>query len=185
MSITDSAGNTNPRVEEVINSIMGLKIINMDKHSGFSLLEAALIMAIAGIVMLGVPLVWQWLRTQGPVHAVDQLTADLQLARMTAIRKRSRCALQMNTPRPNQYQNSISRRITSLSAYRGGIHFLPRGPNGRSMATHVTFNQLGMSTSVAPKDLFVADRDRRAIYRVRVLAPGGISVYRWFDGQWQ
>lgn len=154
------------------------------KHSGFTLLEAALVMTIAGIVMLGVPPVWQWLRTQGPGHAVDQLAADLQLARMTAIRKRIRCALQMNTPGPNQYQNSVSGRITNLSAYRGGIHFLPRGPNGRTMAVHVTFNQQGMSTSVAPKDLFVADRDRRVIYRVRVLAPGGICVYRWIDGRW-
>lgn len=154
------------------------------KHSGFTLLEAALIMTIAGIVMLGAPPVWQWLRTQSPGHVVDQLTADLQLARMTAIRKRTQCALQMNMPGTNQYQNSVSGRITNLSAYRGGIHFLPRGPNGRTMAAHVTFNQQGMSTSVAPKDLFVADRDRHVIYRVRVLAPGGICVYRWLDGRW-
>ena len=155
------------------------------KHSGFTLLEAALIMTIAGIVMLGAPPVWQWFQIQGPGHAVDQLTADLQLARMTAIRKRTRCALRMNTPGPNQYQNSVSGRITNLSAYRGGIHFLPRGPNGRTMAAHVMFNQQGMSTSVAPKDLFVADRDRRIIYKVRVLAPGGICVYRWIDGRWR
>ncbi|MGD9008973.1 MAG: prepilin-type N-terminal cleavage/methylation domain-containing protein [Desulfobacteraceae bacterium] len=154
------------------------------KHSGFTLLEAAITMAIAGIVMLGAPPVWQWLRTQGPGHAVDQLTADLQLARMTAIRKRTRCALQMNMPGPNQYQNSVSGRITNLSAYRGGIHFLPQGPKGYTMATHVTFNQQGMSTSVVPKDLFVTNRDRRVIYRVRVLAPGGICVYRWSDGRW-
>ena len=154
------------------------------KHSGFTILEAALIMTIAGMVMFGVPPVWQWLRTQGPGHAVDQLTADLQLARMTAIRKRTRCALQMNAPGPNQYKNSVNGRITNLSAYRGGIHFLPRGPNGRGMAAHVTFNQQGMSTSVAPRDLFVAVRDHQIIYRVRVLAPGGISVHRWFNGRW-
>jgi Tfp pilus assembly protein FimT len=154
------------------------------KHFGFTLLEVALIMTIAGIVMLSAPPVWQWLRTQGSGHAVDQLTADLQLARMTAIRKRTRCALQMNTPGPNQYRNSVSGRITNLSAYRGAIRFLSRGPNGRTMAAHVTFNQQGMSTSVAPRDLFVTDRERRVIYRVRVLAPGGICVYRWFDGRW-
>jgi prepilin-type N-terminal cleavage/methylation domain-containing protein len=154
------------------------------KHSGFTLLEAVLTMTIAGIVMVVAPPVWQWLRTQGPGHAVDQLTGDLQLARMTAIRKRTRCALQINTPGPNQYQNSVSRRITNLSVYRGGIHFLPRGPNGRTMATRVTFNQQGMSTSVVPRDLFVADRDHRIIYRVRVMAPGGIRVYRWLDGRW-
>jgi Tfp pilus assembly protein FimT len=154
------------------------------KHFGFTLLEALLIMTIAGIVMLGAPPVWQWLRTQGPGHAVDQLTADLQLARMTAIRKRTRCALQMNTPGPNQYQNSVSGRITNLSTYRGGSHFLSRGPHGRTMASRVTFNPQGMSTSVVPKDLFVAGRNRRVIYRVRILAPGGISVYRWLNGRW-
>lgn len=155
------------------------------KRAGFTLLEVALTIAIAGIVMLGAPPVWQWLQAQGPGHAVDQLAADLQLARMMAIRKRTRCLLQMNAPGPNQYQNGISGRITNLSAFRGGVHFLPRGPNGRTMAAHVTFNQQGMSTSVAPKDLFLAERDRRVIYRVRVLAPGGISVDRWMDGRWR
>ncbi len=157
----------------------------MAKHSGFTLLEAALVMAIAGIVMLGAPPVWQWMRTQGTGHAVDQLTADLQLARMMAVRKRTRCSLQMNMPGPNRYANSVNGQIANLSAYRGGVHFMPRGPNGRGMATRVTFNQQGMSTSVAPKDLFVADGSRRVIYRVRVLAPGGISVHRWLDGRWQ
>jgi type II secretory pathway pseudopilin PulG len=154
------------------------------KRSGFTLLEAALVMMIAGVVMLIAPPVWQWLRTQGPGHAVDQLTADLQLARMTAIRKRTRCSLQMNTPGPDQYTNSINRRIANLTAYRGDVHFLPRGPDGRPMAAHVTFNPQGMSTSVAPGDLFVADGERRVIYRVRVLAPGGISVHRWLMGCW-
>jgi Tfp pilus assembly protein FimT len=154
------------------------------KHSGFTLLEAVLAMTIAGMVMFGVPSVWQWLKTQGPGHAVEHLRADLQLARMTAIRKRTRCALQLNTPGTNQYKNSVSGKITNLSAYRGGIHFLPRGPNGRSMAANVTFNRQGMSTSVAPRDLFVADRDHRIIYRVRVLAPGGIAVHRWLGGRW-
>lgn len=154
------------------------------KHSGFTLLEAALVMAIAGIVMLGAPSVWQWMRMRGSGHAVDQLTADLQLARMMAIRKRSRCSLQMNTPGPNQYANSANGRTATLSAYRGGVHFISRGPDGRSMAARVTFNQQGMSTSVVPRDLFVADGSQRVIYRVRVLAPGGISVRRWWNGRW-
>jgi prepilin-type N-terminal cleavage/methylation domain-containing protein len=152
--------------------------------SGFTLLEVALTMMIAGMVMLMAPPVWQWLRTQGPGHAVDQLAADLQLARMTAIRKRTRCSLQMNTPGPDQYKNSINGRIANLSAYRGNVHFLSRGPDGRRMASRVAFNQQGMSTSVAPGDLFVAGRDHRVVYRVRVLAPGGISVHQWLDGRW-
>ncbi len=154
------------------------------KHSGFTLLEAALVMAIAGIVMLGAPPVWQWMRTQGSGHAVDQLTADLQLARMMAIRKRSRCSLRMNMPAPNQYANSVNGRTATLSAYRGGVHFMSRGPDGRDMAARVTFNQQGMSTSVIPRDLFVAGGSQRIIYRVRVLAPGGISVHRWWDSRW-
>jgi Tfp pilus assembly protein FimT len=154
------------------------------KHSGFTLLEAALVMALAGILVLGAPPVWQWFQAQGPSHAVDQLTAELQLARMMAIRKRTRCTLEMNTPGPNQYANSANGRIANLKAYRGGVHFLPQGPDGRGMATRVTFNQQGMSTSVAPQDLFVADSNRRIIYRVRVLAPGGITAQRWLNGQW-
>jgi prepilin-type N-terminal cleavage/methylation domain-containing protein len=154
------------------------------KYSGFTLLELTLTMMIAGLVMLMAPPVWQWLRIQGPGHAVDQLTADLQLARMTAIRKRTRCSLQMNSPGPNQYTNSINGRIANLFAYRGGAHFLSRGPDGRRMASSVAFNPQGMSTSVIPGDLFVAGRDHRVVYRVRVLAPGGISVQRWLDGRW-
>jgi prepilin-type N-terminal cleavage/methylation domain-containing protein len=155
------------------------------KHSGFTLLEAVLVLAIAGIVMLGTPPMWLWLRMQGPGHAVHQLAADLHLARMMAIRKRTRCTLQMNSPGPNRYKNSLNGRISNLTVYHGDVHFLARGPGGRKMDAKVTFNQQGMSTSVAPRDLFVADGRHCKIYRVRVLAPGGISVHRWFDGRWQ
>lgn len=155
------------------------------KHSGFTLLEAALVLAIAGIVMLGAPPMWQWLQLKGPGHAVEQLVADLHLARMMAIRKRTRCTLQMNTPGPNQYTNSLSRRIANLAVYHGDVQFLSKGPDGGRISAKVTFNQQGMSTSVAPRDLFVADGQRRVVYRVRVLTPGGISVHRWFDGRWR
>lgn len=142
-------------------------------------------MAITAIVMLGAPPMWHWLRLQGPGHAVDQLTADLHLARMMAIRQRTRCTLQMNTPGPNRYTNSLNGRISNLAVYHGDVHFLSRGPGGGKMSAKVTFNQQGMSTTVAPADLFVADGQHRAVYRVRVLTPGGISVHRWFDGRWQ
>jgi len=157
----------------------------MKKHcSAFTLLETLIVMAIIAVTTLSVPPLWNWLQFQGIGHAVDQLSADLHLARITAVRRKTQCALQFNAPGPNQYTNSLDGRTADLAVYHGGIRFITKGPDGRAMAARVTFNPQGMSTTAIPMDLFITDHGERNIYRVRVMCPGGITTDRWINGRW-
>jgi len=156
------------------------------KHSaGFTMIEAIVVISIICTVVISVPPMWQWMRQQGVRHAVEQLQSDLQLARVTAIRQRQICALSFNTPGLNQYINSHTKRRCDLESYRGNVHFLKQGPDGKKMASAVNFNRQGMSTTVIPSNIFVSDGDGVAIYRIQILLPGGISVTRWISGDWQ
>jgi len=65
------------------------------------------------------------------------------------------------------------------------VTFLERGPDGRVMTPRIVFNRQGMSASAVAQDVFLADRERLAVYRVRVLGPGGIQVFRWSGGEWR
>ncbi len=157
----------------------------MRKCSGFTLIEMMIVVAIIAVTIIAVPAMLQWFRYRGVGHATDQLRADLQMARMMAISQKRTCTIRWNHPRPNQYTNLLSKQISLLSIYRGGVHFMVQGPDSRSMSSQFSFNRQGMSTSAVPVDVFLSDRDSLSIYRVRVMAPGGISVYRWNGQRWQ
>ena len=154
------------------------------RAAGFTLLETVVVMGISLAVVLAIPPMLQWLRQQGVHHALEQLQADLQLARVTAIRQKQVCSVRFNAPAPNQYVNISNGRMCDLSAYRGDVHFLNPGPDGKKMATAVNFNSRGMSTTVAATDIFLADGAGLYAYRIRILLPGGISVDRWNGHDW-
>jgi prepilin-type N-terminal cleavage/methylation domain-containing protein len=159
-------------------------IVKPIRMAGFTLIEAMVVISIICAVVISVPPMLQWLRQQGVRHAVEQLQADLQLARITAIRQRQTCALSFNTPGLNQYINSHTKRRCDLASYRGNVHFLKQGPDGKEMAPAVNFNRRGMSTTVIPSNIFVSDGDGMSIYRIQILLPGAISVTRWIGGDW-
>lgn len=156
----------------------------MYKIRGFTLLEVMVVVVIAGTVIFTTPAFLEWFRQQGVTLAVDQLRTDLQLARIMAISKKQQCAILLHSPEDNQYINSLNNKKVLLSGYRGGVHFLNEGPDGRRSASKICFNRQGMSTSVSPQDIFIADREHRSIFRIRIMLPGGISVYRWSANRW-
>ena len=156
----------------------------MKRQSGVTLLEMVIVVAIMGMIVLVMPALGGWLRQQGVSLAADQLRTDIQLARMMAIRNKRNCAVAIHSPDNDQYQNSLNRQWVSLAQFRGGVHFLGEGPDGRTAATKIVFNRQGMSTTVVPQDIFLADDGLRTIYRIRVMLPGGIIVQRWGKGRW-
>lgn len=156
----------------------------MSEAHGHSLLEMLIVIAIIGGVIISIPALGLWLGRQGAGLAADQLRADIQLSRMMAIKHQRQCAIVVHAPGHNQYQNSLSRQWVDLSQYRGGVHFLAQGPDGRPAADRIVFNRQGMSTSVPPKDLFLADAELNSIYRIQVRIAGGISLHRWGKDDW-
>jgi prepilin-type N-terminal cleavage/methylation domain-containing protein len=156
----------------------------MKTAPGFTLLELVMVMAILAMVIIGAQAVGSRLGRQGVGLAVDQLRADIQLARLMAIKSKRQCALVFHSPRREQYRNAITGQWKSLEYFQGGVHFLSQGPDGKPAASRIIFNRRGMSTSPMPKEVFLTDADGRNIIRVRVLLPGGISVHRWGNDRW-
>ncbi len=155
------------------------------RSNGFTLLEAVTVMAVLTTMVIAVPPMLQWMRRQGVGYAAAQLQTELRLARMMAINRQTTCTMAFNRPGGNQYQNLLDGRLGNLLVYRGGVHFMAKGPDGKKMAEEISFNGRGMSVSVSPADIFLADESRSRIYRLRVLLPGGISCSRWQADQWQ
>ena len=153
------------------------------RQTGLTLIELMLVVALMATVAIATPALLQWFQQQGVSHAVNHLRADLQLARMMAINQKQTCSVIFNAPEPNQYINSLSSRVAFLSSYRGGVHFLPRGPDGNPMSPRISFTRRGMATLSA--DVYLADQKNLTNYRILVLAPGGISVSRWNGERWQ
>lgn len=153
--------------------------------SGFTVMETLVVAAIVVSVIITVPAMMMGMRQQGASHAVNQLRADLQRARVMAIKRKQECTLEFNHPAPNQYSNSLNRRISDLKAYRGGVCFLSQGPDGVDMTAKVAFNRKGMSTTIAPGNVYVADQSHTRIYRISILPPGGIFVHRWDGQHWE
>jgi len=143
-----------------------------------------MVMAILAMVIIGATALGSRLGRQGVGLAVDQLQADIQLARLMAIRHKSQCAVVFHEPDLEQYRNTISGQWKGLDYFQGGVHFLSQGPDGRSAASQIVFNRRGMSTSPMPKEVFLSDAEGRTVFRVRVLLPGGISIHRWGKDRW-
>jgi prepilin-type N-terminal cleavage/methylation domain-containing protein len=155
------------------------------RTKGFTLIEAVVVLGIISLATISIPLLFQWLNRQGVRNAVEQLQADLQLSRVTAIRQGQPCVVRFNTPGLNQYVIEPLNRCGDLARYRGNVHFLKRGPDGKAMTDKVSFNCRGMSTTVVPAYIFIADSSGSAVYRLRIKLPGGISVHLWCGDHWR
>lgn len=157
----------------------------MENRHGYTLIECLVVTAIIGMTIISVPSLVVWIGHQGAALAVDQVVADIRLSRTLAITHKRRCGLHVNSPESGQYSNTFNENIGTLAHFRGGVHFLDQGPDGLPAAAEISFNRQGMSTSVVPRSIFMADADLYSIYRIQVRLPGGISVHRWANGAWR
>lgn len=155
----------------------------MNAFRGFTLLELVIVMAIVTLTVISVPPMIQWLNRQGIRHAMEQLRSDLQLARVMAIRRQQTCSVIFNQPKTNQYINSINGKIVDLAKYRGSVQFLSRSPDDDAMSSQINFTGRGMCAPAG--DVYLADGDLESVFRVRVLVPGGISIFRWNGESWR
>ena len=151
---------------------------------GFTLIELIVVVAIMMTTIVAFPM-GLYMRSKGIALAVDQIRSDIHQARLMAISRKQPCAIVLNYSQQNEYYNSLTLQAKQLSRFHSGIHFLEQGPDGRASANRIVFNRRGMSTSVAPQQLFIADADLTKIFRIRVMLPGGISIHRWMNEKWR
>ncbi len=142
-----------------------------------------IVIVLLSSVMIAVPTFYAFFAKQGVRLSADQLCADLQLARMMAIRQDKTCSVVFNSPAPNQYMNALSRNVVDLASYRGGVHFLASGPDGSKAARQINFVRRGMATPAG--SVFLADQKGENIFQIKVLVPGGISASRWNGQRWE
>ena len=150
---------------------------------GFTITELLMVIFIISSVLIAVAPINSWLQRQGVKLATEQLRGELQLARLMAINHKKTCSIVFNSPSMDNYSNNLNHRAVNLESYRGGVHFLPKGPDGGVASKSITFNRRGMATSFGA--VFLSNLKGSDIFRVRVLTPGGISVYRWNGNDWR
>ena len=101
------------------------------KNAGFTLIEVLIVIAIIGIAAgIGVPTFLKMLPNWRTKAATTDLFSNLQLAKLTAIRKGQDCVVTFtgNPASKNcQYQISIINKTDSLADYGRSVVF--RGPN--------------------------------------------------------
>ena len=153
------------------------------RDSGFTLMEMLIVIALLSLVLVSVPPMFAWMERQGVRLAVDQLRADLQLARIMAINRRQRCCVAINSPGPAQYTNLLNGRTVDLSSYRGGVHFVERIPDGGRSTKQINFTRRGMACPAG--SIYLADRGQTQLYCLRILTPGSISVFQWTSNGWR
>jgi prepilin-type N-terminal cleavage/methylation domain-containing protein len=155
----------------------------MKQNAGFTLIETMIVAAILMTVIIGTPAIYAWLNRQGVGMAVDHMRAELQLARMMAIDRNRTCSVVLNFPESGQYVNSLNLQMVDLKGYRGGVHFLQIGPDGGKACERINFTRRGMAVPAGM--IYLASQNKSVIYRLRVLAPGGVSVYHWNGRGWR
>jgi len=142
-----------------------------------------IVLAILMTLTIAAPAIYVWLNRQGVGMAADHMRAELQLARMMAIDRNRTCSVVLNFPESGQYVNSLNLQTVDLKRYRGGVHFLQKGPDGGKACERINFTRRGMAVPAGM--IYLANQNQSVIYRLRVLAPGGVSVYRWNGRGWR
>jgi prepilin-type N-terminal cleavage/methylation domain-containing protein len=163
--------------------IKNRKYRHTNSISGFSLIELVVVIVIAGIVMaIATPTTLAWLRERGVRNAADQLSMDLQRAKLMAIKENANCTITTNSPAANQYTISLNGEVVDLGRYPGGVTFT-NNPELTSAA--VTFTPQGLCTTI-PAAILLTNQNGARTFRVRVTAAGGISekLYHPGTGKW-
>ena len=157
--------------------------IMKENNPGFTLVEVMVVVFLMTIISITTPAIFSHLKRQSVQLAADQICVDLQLARVTAINKKRTCTILFNYPEKGQYTNTLTGAIQSLSGYHGKIHFMDKGPDDKEMANEIRFQRRGMAFS--KRAIYLSNETKSVIYRIRVMASGGISVLRWNGSNWQ
>lgn len=167
-------------------------------NKGFTLLELIIVIAILAIMAIfSAPAIRSWVPNQQLRSAANELYANLQWAKMNAIKKNETWTVSFD-PGNLQYQildgDGASVRTTSLSGYSGGIDFgfgeatIEIGGGGTAdpityPADATAFDSRGMAGGV-PGYVYLKNEQDRA-YAVGNNISGFVMLRRWRGSAWE
>ena len=150
----------------------------MQKRSGFTLIELAVVIVLLAILAgVGIPNFLSWLPKYRLKIAARDLYSNLHLAKMSAIKANKDCRVNYYS-NPDRYKVDLLNKTIKLSDYKSGITFC--GPNNQKFAVPtITFNSRGTGNSGYA---YLTNSGKTAYYRVGPLTSGAIKLQKWGGG---
>ena len=150
----------------------------MQKRSGFTLIELSIVIVLLTILAgVGVPNFLSWLPKYRLKRAARDLSSNLHLAKMSAIKANKDCRVNYYK-NPDRYTVDLLKKTIRLSDYKSGITFC--GPKNQTFAVPtLTFNSRGTSNSGYA---YLSNSGNTAYYRVGPLTSGAIKLQKWSGG---
>jgi len=163
-------------------------------YCGFTLIEMLTVFVVIGILAaIAIPSFSVWLPKYRLKRAVNDLHANLQLAKLTAIKENRTCSVSYSTS-PDQYTVSIINKTVNLDHYGspGEIRFCNNPQTGGAPPPHPTINfnsrgiiSSGVTAAVTAKYAYLTNNKNSAYFRVGATTAGVVRTNRWSGSNWE
>lgn len=147
--------------------------VAMRTDSGFSLLELILVLFLLGMLSaVAYPGLLGWMANYRLGAAASDLRANMQLARLTAIRTGSPCKIDFKQS-PDHYRIDCLNKAAYLADYGSGVTFErpPDQPGNAVPTTEITFTSRGTCSTGSA---YLTHEKRSRYYRVWTWSTGVI-----------
>jgi prepilin-type N-terminal cleavage/methylation domain-containing protein len=146
---------------------LNLEISAMRKQSGFTIYEIMVVIAIIAILAsIAVPNYLAWLPKQKLRNAASDLRANMQNARLVAVKQNGNCSVTFNTSN-DSYAIPCLDKTVKLSDYDPTVTFSSVSATGQ-----VIFTSRGMITDDILFDVIIGNDDEE--FNIKVFPTGAI-----------